>query len=271
MLEFSIGFILSFIIAFLAYKKNSLNKSGFIAATFLGTLIYYFGGFYFSFIMISFFLSSSILTKFKNPNKKSLDNINAKGANRDFIQVFANGGVGLIFAFLYYTYKNPVFLLAYATSFAEANADTWASEIGVLSKKDPISILTGKPLKKGMSGGVSFLGTLSSFLGSTFIGVILFFTYYRLYPLAENKILYSILCVFIGFIGCLIDSILGASMQAQYYCEELDTITEKSYYKNKPNKLIKGIAIINNDTVNILSNIIASLIAIALYNIISLL
>ena len=101
MLDFLVGLIFSFLIAFVAYKKASLSKSGFLAAIVLGTGIYYFGGLWFSIIMVAFFISSSILTKFKHYNKEGFEKINEKSGNRDYMQVLANGGVGLIFAILY--------------------------------------------------------------------------------------------------------------------------------------------------------------------------
>lgn len=260
MLDFLVGLASSFLIAFLAYKKSSLNKSGFVAAIVLGTGIHFFGGIWFSIIMVTFFISSSILTKLKNYNKEGLEKLNEKSGNRDYMQVLANGGVGLIFAFLYYLNPSPVFLLAYAVSFAEATADTWASEIGVLSKRKPLNILNFKPLKKGMSGGVSTLGTVSAFLGALLIALIHFIASISIYKDIRQSLNFSILCLFIGFVGSIVDSILGASLQAQYYCEDLDTITEKRFYKDKPNKLIKGISFINNDIVNLSSNLISALI-----------
>lgn len=259
MLDFLVGLTFSFLIAFVAYKKASLNKSGCIAATVLGTGLYYFGGLWFSIIMVAFFVSSSILTKLKNYNKEGLDKLNEKSGNRDYMQVFANGGVGLIFAIIYYFSESPVVLLAYAVSFAEANADTWASEIGVLSKSKPISILNFKPLEKGMSGGISILGTTFAFLGASFISCIYFIASLITYKDIKQSFIYSILCILIGFIGSIVDSILGASIQAQYYCEDLKIFTEKKEYKGKPNKLIKGITFINNDVVNLSSNLISAL------------
>lgn len=260
MLDFIIGLASSFLIAFVAYKKSSLNRSGFLAAIVLGTGIYYFGGLWFSVIMVAFFVSSSLLTKFKNYNKQSFGKLNEKGGNRDYIQVFANGGVGLIFAFLYYIDPNPAFLLVYAVSFAEATADTWASEIGVLSKSKPLCILNFKPLEKGTSGGISILGTTFAFLGASFIASIYFIAYIITYKDIKQGFIYSILCLLIGFAGSIIDSILGASVQAQYYCEALRINTEKRMYNNIPNKLIKGFSFINNDLVNVTSNLISSLI-----------
>lgn len=260
MLNFFVGLISSFLIAYVAYKKSSLNKSGFFAAIVLGTGIYFFGGLWFSVIMVAFFVSSSILTKFKNYNKDKLDKINAKGGNRDYIQVMANGGIGLILAILYYFYSEPIFLLAYSISFAEATADTWASEVGVLSKKKPVSIINFKPLDKGMSGGISILGTTFAFLGASLIAGIYFIASISMYKDIKQGLISAIICAVIGFIGSIVDSVLGATVQAKYYCKDLNAITEKRVHKGKLNKLVKGITFINNDVVNLSSNLISVLI-----------
>lgn len=265
MLNFTIGLVYSSLISFAAYKKSSLNTTGFLAAVVLGTAIYFFGGLWFFNIMIAFFVSSSLLTKFKGINKKYLDKLNQKGGMRDHIQVFVNGGVGLVLAILYYIYNSPIFLLAYAVSFGVATSDTWASEAGVLSKDKPLSILTLKPIEKGMSGGISTLGTTFAFLGSAFISSMFLIAYIVIYNDIRQGLTYSLVCLILGFIGSIIDSILGASIQAQYYCEEIKSFTEKKVYKNKPNRLVKGISIINNDVVNFVSNLLATLMVFLLY------
>ncbi|MSU00232.1 DUF92 domain-containing protein [Tissierella pigra] len=265
MLDFTIGLISSFLISFIAYKKSSLNISGFLAATILGTAIYFFGGLWFFNIMIGFFISSSFLTKFKNTNKNNVNKLNEKGGKRDYIQVFVNGGIGLILAFLHYIYKEPIFLLAYSVSFGVATSDTWASEIGVLSKNKPLSILNLRTIERGMSGGISTLGTVFSFLGSAFIAIIFFIAYIALYNDIRQGLTYFSICLILGFIGSIIDSILGASIQAQYYCESTKSFTERKIHKNKPNRLVKGYYIVNNDAVNFASNLISTLIVFWLY------
>jgi uncharacterized protein (TIGR00297 family) len=172
MREILLGFILSFALALAAYIKKSLSISGFIGAILLGVSLYYFGGFYFWILMISFSVSSSFFTKFGESAKKVLDDINEKGGQRDYIQVIANGLLGFIFGFLYFVTHKEMFIIALATSFAASNADTWASELGVLSKMEPVSIINFKKIQKGVSGGVSVFGTISSLTGSLFIALI---------------------------------------------------------------------------------------------------
>lgn len=268
MITVLIGLLLSSLIAFPAYLKKSLSSTGTIGALILGTLIYCFGGVYFSIIMFSFFISSSLLTKYKGYVKSKGSFTEEKGGSRDIFQVFANGGVGLFMAALYYVYKEPAFILAYAASFAESNADTWASEIGVLSSKSPISIINLRPVEKGMSGGISWKGTLASLMGAGFIGMIFSLGYWLQHKSFENLFIYFALCTGIGFLGGIIDSFLGATVQAGYYCEELDKFTEKAEFKGRRNKLVKGISFFNNDAVNLTSNVLSVCIMLVVYKII---
>lgn len=265
MVNIVIGFIFSFVIAFAGYKKESLSLNGGVSAVILGTALYYFGGLFFSVILVAFFISSSILTKYKKGLKKTLEDINEKGGKRDYVQVIANSLLGFIFALLFFISKNHVFILAYATAFASSNADTWASELGVLSKSDPISIISFKKIERGMSGGVSFLGTIASALGAGFIGVIFTVGYILIYGINSSWIKLFILCSLCGFIGSLVDSLIGSTVQAKYKCIVCDKYTEKKIHHGKATTHIEGIMFINNDVVNFTSGFIASITAIALY------
>lgn len=260
-----IGFLFSFVIAFAGYKKEALSISGGIFAVILGTSLYYFGGVFFSAILVGFFISSSILTKYKKACKKELEDINEKGGKRDYIQVIANGLLGFIFALLFFITKNHVFILAYSTAFAASNADTWASELGVLSKHAPVSIITFKKIERGMSGGVSPLGTISSAFGAGFIGFIFATGYIFQYGFSTSWVKLFILCSLCGFIGSLADSLIGSTIQAKYICTVCNKYTEKKVHHGIMTNKIGGFRFINNDVVNFVSGLIASIIAVVLY------
>ena len=49
---------------------------------------------------------------------------------------------------------------------AAVNADTWSTELGVLSSGRPRLITSLKPVEKGTSGGVSLVGTLAALAGA---------------------------------------------------------------------------------------------------------
>ena len=64
---------------------------------------------------------------------------------------------------------------AFAGVMATVTADTWATELGVLSTHAPRSITTMRPVAPGTSGGVTLLVLLASALGALLIGLILLF------------------------------------------------------------------------------------------------
>ncbi|MFL0246061.1 DUF92 domain-containing protein [Candidatus Clostridium stratigraminis] len=265
MISILIGFIFSGLISLTALIKKALSISGAFAATILGTAIFYFGGIYLSAIMVGFFASSSILTLFKKHRKTITYDIHEKSGGRDYAQVLANGGIGLIFAGLWFVTNRPVYLIAYIVSFAAANADTWASEIGILSNAKPISILNFKKVDKGVSGAISILGTLSALLGSSFIAVIFFIGYVLKYGFKTQAIVFSIIVVILGFAGCILDSLLGATLQAKYRCEICGKITEKKVHHERSTKLVAGLRFINNDAVNFISILCAALIVLFIF------
>lgn len=257
-----IGFLISFFIAYAAYRKESLTLDGSIGATLMGTLMYATSGIFGSIMMVVFFLSSSVLSHFKKTKKKKVARQFDKTGRRDILQVFANGGVGLIHSILYYLTKNPAYLVFLGVSFAAANADTWATELGILNKKDPISLRTFKRVEKGTSGAVSLFGTLSAFLGSMLIGVfaVLSLSFLNIGELGFEYIQAFQMVTLGGFIGSIIDSILGATVQGVYYSKELEGETEKREYNGNPNILVRGLSFVNNDLVNFLSIGISSIL-----------
>ena len=257
-----IGIVVSALISLAAYKKKSLSKSGVIAAIIIGTAIFSLGGIIPFVLMMIFFISSSIISKLGKKRKLYLRDIHEKGDARDYVQVIANGGVALIFLVIFQITKDIKFFAASAVSFAVSNSDTWASEIGVLSKGRTISILTGKEIARGMSGGMSILGTVAAFLGSSLIALSYIFLDILIFGYNKNSLKILIIIIILGFLGSIIDSILGVTVQGQYIDESDGHITEKKHSIKCHNKLIKGFSIINNDAVNILSNLIVTVLSI---------
>jgi uncharacterized protein (TIGR00297 family) len=256
----SIGFLLSFLIAYAAYRKNSLTLDGSAGATLLGTLMYATSGIFGSLLMVLFFISSSLLSHFKKSAKSEVARKFDKTGRRDAMQVFANGGVGLFYSMLYYITKNPSYLVLLALSFAAANADTWATELGVLSTAKPISLRNFRRVERGTSGAVSLPGAIAALSGALFIGILtpLAFKLMGLFDPALTGFGNTFIITLGGFLGSLIDSLLGATCQGVYYSEELKTETEKRFSFGRKNRLVRGFGFVNNDLVNFLSIAISS-------------
>src|ERR1041384_6651666 len=158
------GLILAVIVAYLAYRVHSLNRSGAVAATIAGMIIFGVGGWQWAILLLIFFITSSGLSRAFKKRKQGLSEKFSKGNERDAGQVFGNGGLATLFAALYAFYPESILpWIGFAASLAAVNADTWATELGVLNLTPPRMITDlRKCVEKGTSGGVSLFGTLAS-------------------------------------------------------------------------------------------------------------
>ena len=249
-MNLGISIILSLLLGLIAYLKRALTMPALILAVLFSTLITYFGGLT-SFIILVVVFLGSIITKLFHKNKKS--------NKRKLIQIISNVGIGVLSLIIYKFTSNDLYLLIYASVMAESLADTLASDIGVLSKSEPINILTFKKGERGLSGNISFLGLTSALIGSLLIGTI--------YYIGMDKSITSFIIIILsGFLGSLIDSILGASIQVKYKCTKCKKITERKEHCGKKTNYYKGIKWIDNNLVNLLSNAIVFIILLIILN-----
>ena len=239
------------VVVILAWWKKQLSVSGLIAAVILGTGTTLIGGFSSLSLYLFFLLSVAVIGHFSR-RIRGLEKIHKKGGRRDWMQVVANGGPAFAAMVVYAFTSHPLFLAVFAACLGEACSDTWASEIGVLSHSEPVSILTFTKVPKGLSGGISLLGTSAAFLSSVFYGLFAVSCYRGIeLPLVMVVILSS-------FAGVMADSFLGATVQAHFYNDKEDILTEHSKDREgNALKLVRGIRFMDNDMVNLLSNIIA--------------
>ncbi len=244
-----LGFLLAIIIAFLAYKAKSLDTSGAIAATVEGTLIFGLGGWAWAVLLLTFFISSSTLSKMFKARKKDLKEKFDKGSRRDAMQVIGNGGLAAIFAALHYFFPDTLWTwLGFTAALAAVNADTWGTELGVLNPSHPrmITNLTQK-VEKGTSGGVSLGGTLAALAGSALIGVLAGI----LAPSGDFLPIFVAVSI-AGLTGALFDSYLGATVQAIYYCPTCEKETERhpEHLCGNQTQFKRGFRWLSNDWVN---------------------
>jgi len=245
-MQIIIGLILAIIIAYLAYRAHSLNKSGAAAATLVGTIIFGLGGFQWAILLLAFFITSSGLSRAFKKRKQGLNEKFSKGHERDAGQVFGNGGLATAFVLVHALYpESSIGWVGFAASLAAVNADTWATELGVLNPTPPRIITDlGKRVEKGTSGGVSLFGTFASLLGSAVIALpaALFTGNWSLFPLITLA----------GLAGSLFDSLLGATVQTMYYCPTDKKETEKHPLHTCGTETvhIRGWRWLDNDRVN---------------------
>lgn len=265
-MQLLLGFLLALLIAFLAYKARSLNQSGAIAAAFTGTIIFGIGGLQWAILLLTFFITSSALSRAFKKRKAKLEEKFSKGHERDAGQVFGNGGIATFFAALHYFYPNePWVWIGFAASLAAVNADTWATELGVLNPNPPrmITNLT-KVVEKGTSGGISLIGTLASLTGSALIGILAA----SLYGTADAVSIFFIV-TFGGLAGSLFDSLLGGTVQAMYFCPTDQKETEKHPLHTCGTQTvhIRGWKWLDNDWVNFSCGVFGMLVSLLLLGI----
>jgi len=261
MSDWLIGIAASFVIAGLAYWKRSLTGSGMVAAMVVGTLLYALGSLPWFGTLIAFFISSTLLSKWKGKKKAELEGLYEKSGRRDAGQVLANGGLGVLICILHAVWPDPIWLTLYIGVMATVNADTWATEIGGLSTGDPRSILTGQKVPKGTSGGVSGLGLLATVAGGVFIGVVVWL-FVSITTEWVSGVYYVLIGGIAGTAGSLTDSLLGARLQTMYRCRACGRDLEKREHCGTPTVRVRGLGWMNNDVVNMLSSVVGGAVAV---------
>ncbi|PWH16565.1 MAG: DUF92 domain-containing protein [Anaerolineae bacterium] len=260
--EFSLArlgeaFLLSFLVAWAAWRAKTLSLSGAVAAFVMGGIVFGVGGWGAAAVLLTFFVTSSLLSRAFAQRKESLTSIVLKGSQRDAAQVLANGGFGalcLLAGLLSPPWSLP--FLAFCGSLAAANADTWATELGVLSPQPPRLLTNGKIVPRGASGGVTGWGLLASLLGALLIGgVAAFFV---------EQAGWALVAVSLGgLLGSLLDSILGASLQAVYFCPRCQKETERHPFHSCGEATVfqRGLTWLNNDWVNFACTVLGGVVA----------
>ena len=255
MIKALIYFLVTFGGALLAYKERALSRSGSIAAFFVGFTVLIGTGWRGFLILGVFFASSSFFSTYKKQLKKAAEEKLANTSRRNWAQVAANGGVPSVFSLAYASTSNELFLYAFFVSIAAAAADTWASELGVLSKGKPIKITTLKKCAPGTSGAMSFLGTAASAAGAALIALCALLLF-------ELPVPVLLMIGVLGFLGSLVDTLLGAFVQVEYKCSVCGVRTEKMEHCLERTIHASGVSWFNNEAVNISSILIVSFLCI---------
>jgi len=243
-----------------AHTKKSLTPAGIFAAT-LTAIAHAVHPWNLPFVLlIVFFLAGTRVTHVKEREKSRLT-LHSRGTSggegpRTHVQVLANSLTASIFSLLHayqlrtrkdaliaaitnpgtsnasigslcYAWGGDLLVVGIIANYACVAADTFSSELGILSKGEPrlITSLTLRKVPRGTNGGVSFMGLIYGLLGSMVIvtASMIFLplcseeTQGRLgggdpWSLNERRVLLLGLTAW-GFCGSLVDSILGGLFQ----------------------------------------------------------
>jgi uncharacterized protein (TIGR00297 family) len=265
-IEIGLAFAVAALIASFAWKAHALSESGAIAAFALGGATVAGGGWNWGILLVVFFVTSSGLSKLADRARPDHGKIAARGSRRDAVQVMANGGLPLLFVVINWLSPHSIWYVGFAAALAAAAADTWATEIGSWSRRAPRMITTLRPVEAGMSGAVSVPGTLGSAAGALFIGILAAVVA----PNEFSVVIWLAIAVSIGGLaGCLIDSLLGATVQAIYRCPTCGKLVESPMHNCRTATiLVRGHRFMTNDVVNVTAISAGALISMLLWRLV---
>ena len=281
-----VGLAVSALVAYLGYRAGSLSRSGFWGAVAVGTPVVGFGGIPWTGVLGTFFISSSFLSHFRQGQKAGPAAEFEKGARRDVGQALANGGLGAGLAVLCAVRPFGRAFPAFIGAMAAVTADTWATEIGVLSRTPPRLITSGRTVPPGTSGGVTPLGTAAAAAGGATIGLAALVcgriqspgrpvgiprgkppakaaaSAAPFAPVARSRGP-EIVAVAgtAGLVAALADSLLGATVQRVYFCEACGKETERARHScgNRAQPW-RGWPWLHNDAVNLIASAIGAIL-----------
>lgn len=218
-----------------AWRIGALRAGGALAATVVGAIVLGFAGIGPATVLVLFFVSSSALSALPPTGERS-----ARSAR----QVLANGSVAAAAAAAWGS--SAYAPAACLGAIAAATADTWATEIGIRWGKTPRSILTLRPQPPGASGAVSLFGTVAAMSGALAVGVAGFWL------LAEIDAIGVTAVALGGFLGSVVDSLLGAGLQAVYSCPTCGASPQVARHEGCAVRAerVSGLPGLDNDAVN---------------------
>lgn len=226
--------------------------------------------------LLVFFIVCSKVTNWKSMVKRTFEENFKEGGKRNWLQVICNGGIAAELALLYCidsgSKELPINFSKYYTSswlscgiigaLACSCGDTFASEIGSAIGDEPRLITNLRRVPRGTNGAVSLVGTMASILGGFLIGLTFFITNTlvidaELLNASPPQWPVIILGMYAGFIGSLMDSLLGATLQFSGRNKETGVICECPGKDVIP---ISGTPFFDNHNVNLLASLFAAAI-----------
>lgn len=213
----TIGLVVALLV--ISSRAKMLDTTGANTAAVLGLIVGGLGHWTWLLILLGFLLSSHKATKWRFDEKKRLGLSESNDGHRGWTNVVANGAIpGLICLYAYLSDDWNTVVWLFGAAVAVAASDTFASEIGCLDTRVRM-ITTFKPCEQGENGGFSPNGQLAAAAGSAVVAVLTFCAWWVTSSdtSALNGLQLLGVLSLIGWLGCQIDSYLGALLENRGY------------------------------------------------------
>lgn len=266
-----IGVCLSGLLAAVAYRRHSLSASGAAGAMLVGTCIYVGGGPAWFLTLFAFFITSTLLGRVGAARKAATKTAFSKSDRRDITQTLANGGLAAAAAVAFRCSDGqPYWAGLFVGALAACNADTWATELGILSAREPWLITSGHRVPRGTSGGLSPAGTLATIAGGATIGLVAGMAGDSFVVPAPGLAAWTLVGAGAGLAGSLFDSLLGATLQVIYFCPACQKETEREQHAcGAQTEYRRGLRGLNNDWVNAAASLLGGVFGAGLLAVLS--
>lgn len=237
----------------LVYFSGAIRYYGAVLAMVVVFCFTYFGGTVgITFLLLNYFSIFAI-----GLLRRKLVSGGKEKHSRGFLQILINGGLGTALVVLYGLLQRQELLAAAMISIGGNFIDSVSSDLGTLSRREPYDLLRREKVERGLSGGVTWLGSLSALAFSLLIGV------YICLSLGRGAALGG-LCSGLVFSQSLLDSALGSALQVKYRCAVCGVVTERKNHCDAPTAHYRGLKWMDNNTVNILSSLVITALAVVL-------
>ena len=257
------GIVAAAAIAIVAWRLRALTVSGAVAAAIVGSIVMAIGGLAFGLPLVAFFVSASAWSRWFRRSTGSLH------PARNAWQVIANGGAATCISLAVVLVPTTAGLaprdwfLLYLSALAFACGDTWATEIGSKLAKRAWLITGAKWVPAGQSGGISGVGTIAALAGASFVVA----TGWMAWSLSALDLQWrmdpaeALAVVWAAVVAVMLDSVLGASIQAQYRCHTCARLIEEPLHCGAMAERTRGLRWLTNDAVNFAGSVAAVLFA----------
>ncbi|KAK9465379.1 integral membrane protein DUF92-domain-containing protein [Lipomyces arxii] len=258
-----------------ASRRKSLTPNGLVAGAITGLIHAIHPWSIYTILLFTFFITGTAFTKVKANIKKTLT-ASSTGGNggegpRNEVQVLANSLPASILIILHYftmsnkCWNDSILVIGVFAQYAAVTADTWSSELGILSKTSPVLITTLRKCPPGTNGGVSKFGLGAAVGGGALIGIMasLFTPFCATWSFfAKLKLIVGM--SLLGLIGSTLDSVIGALFQESVVNEQGKIIEVEGGKRAKLHgKVVSGSNVLSNNQVNLLMATLTPIIAIA--------
>jgi uncharacterized protein (TIGR00297 family) len=247
-----ISLVVAGAVATIAWAARLLTVSGAVAATLVGAAAMI-GGIRWVVMLLFFFAGSNLLSRWRSREREQLvGSFIEKGSRRDAWQVLANGGVFGLAAFLVNSGAIATWEAVGIGAIVAATADTWSTEVGTVLGGTPRSILNGRQVAPGTSGGITIAGSTAAIAAAILAAIV---------AVSLDWSTPAPAIVLGGLAGSVIDSLLGATVQERRWCPSCQSLTERHIHSCGTTAVYRGgIRGCDNDIVNLLSTVAGAVV-----------